>query len=323
MGDCKYCGKSAGFLRKQHKECADRHDRAVESIKKICVDAALHGTNLDEVKDRIREAWGTAGVSVSDSGLEENLADGWTHALAASIEDRILSTEEKRGLDRYRRRFGLSPDRLDSGGHFKVFRMMVLLNSMTEGGIIPRLDRKSTRAEFGRLPFNMVKSEELIWVFTDVGYIEQVTSREFRGSSLGTSVRVAKGIYVRPSAFRGRSVESKSMERTDSGMLGITTKHIYFTGSEKSFRVRLEKIVSFEPYQDGLGIMRDTARAKPEMFSMGEIDSWFSINLIETLLDMDDTPLPKDDSPTLDDLVDEDVDDAGPAMFGAGASMSL
>ena len=81
-----------------------------------------------------------------------------------------------------------------------------------------------------------MKSEALIWVFNDVGYVEQVTRREFRGGSMGMSFRVAKGVYVRPSQFRGRSVDSKSMERTDSGILGITTKHIYFAGSEKRFR---------------------------------------------------------------------------------------
>ena len=83
------------------------------------------------------------------------------------------------------------------------------------------------------------------------------------------------------------------MEHTDSGVLGVTTKHIYFKGDEKSFRVRLEKIVSFEPYQDGLGIMRDTARAKPETFTMDPVDAWFSINLIEALLDIDDLKPPR------------------------------
>jgi hypothetical protein len=25
MGDCKFCGQPAGFLRRQHKECADKY----------------------------------------------------------------------------------------------------------------------------------------------------------------------------------------------------------------------------------------------------------------------------------------------------------
>ena len=82
------------------------------------------------------------------------------------------------------------------------------------------------------------------------------------------------------------------MEQRDAGLLGITTKHLYFKGSHTSFRVRLEKIVSFEPFRDGLGIMRDSARAKPELFTMGTTDVWFSVNLINALLAIEELELP-------------------------------
>ncbi len=327
MGNCKYCGQSAGFLRSQHKECADRHESAARSIKALCVDAALHGAGLDGLSGRIREVAATGRIDVAGDRMTETLSNGWCDAVEASMEDHALSSDEKRGLNRYRTRFDLHENRLDSDGHFELFRMMALLNSLVDQAVVPRFDRRSARAQFGRLPFNLMKSEELLWVFRDVGYIQQVTRREFRGGSMGMSFRVTKGVYVRPGAFRGRSVASKSMEHTDSGMLGITTKHIYFTGAEKSFRVRLEKIVSFEPYQDGLGIMRDTARATPEAFTMGAADAWFSVNIIDALLDMDRIALPKSDAPTLDDIVDEepgddaDDDDAGPFIAGAGASL--
>ena len=124
---------------------------------------------------------------------------------------------------------------------------------------------------------------------------------------MGVSFRVAKGVYVRPSTFRGRSVASTSMQHTDTGTLGITTKHIYFKGDSKSFRVRLEKIVSFEPFQDGLGIMRDTARAKPEIFRMAATDAWFLLNIIDALMSIDTITLPKAGAPTLDDIVDQDL----------------
>lgn len=218
MGNCEYCGRSASFLRKQHKECVEKHDRAMVSIKALCVDAALHGGDLDALPSRIREAAAMASMEMPDDELSTTLADGWCSAVEAAMEDHSLSSEEKWGLNRYRARFDLQESRLDREGHFELFRMMALLNSLVDGGLVPRFDRRSARAEFGRLPFNLIKSEELIWVFTDVGYLEQVTRREYRGAA-----------------------ESKSMEHNDDGLLGITTKHLYFTGREKSFRVRLEK----------------------------------------------------------------------------------
>ena len=176
---------------------------------------------------------------------------------------------------------------------------MSLLSALSEHSLVPRFERRGVR-----LPFNLMKSEEILWLFSGADYFEQVTQREFRGGSLGVSFRVAKGVYVRPGAFRGRSVASTSMQHTDSGTLGITTKHIYFKGSRKSFRVRLEKIVSFEPYQDGLGIMRDTSRAHPEIFRMGTTDAWFLLNIIDALMSMDSISLPKAGAPTLDEIVD-------------------
>ena len=220
MGNCKYCGQSAGFLRSQHKECADRHESAARSIKALCVDAALHGAGLDGLSGRIREVAATGRIDVAGDRMTETLSNGWCDAVEASMEDHALSSDEKRGLNRYRTRFDLHENRLDSDGHFELFRMMALLNSLVDQAVVPRFDRRSARAQFGRLPFNLMKSEELLWVFRDVGYIQQVTRREFRGGSMGMSFRVTKGVYVRPGAFRGRSVASKSMEHTDSGMLG-------------------------------------------------------------------------------------------------------
>jgi len=41
------------------------------------------------------------------------------------------------------------------------------------------------------------------------------------------------------------------------------------------------KIVSFEPFSDGLGLVRDAAIAKPQIFVTG--DGWFTYNLVTNL----------------------------------------
>ena len=253
MGDCRFCGKPAGFLRKQHGVCADRNERAKESIKTLCVDAALRGADLDGLRPRIRETAAGGFVEMSESKMKRTLAAGWRNAVVEAMEDHVLSTPEKAGLNRYRAQFDLAEKQLNRAGHFELFTKMALLNSLMEHGVIPRTDRRRARTRFGRLPFNLMKSEGLVWMFNNVGYVQQITRREHRGQSMGMSFRVAKGVYVRPGTFRGQSVSTTSMEQTDAGVLGVTTKHIYFKGSEKSFRVRLEKIVSFDPYQDGAG----------------------------------------------------------------------
>lgn len=302
MGDCKYCGKSAGFLRKEHKECEAAYERGLEMIRESCLEAALYGIGVEQLPDRVRAIAASAYIDSSAASVAQSLAAGWGQAVEAAMEDHFLSNEEKRALNRYRAQHNLGAGQLNRGGHFSLFRMMSLLNALSEQGLVPRFELRGLR-----LPFNLMKSEEMLWLFDGVDYLEEVTQREFRGGSLGVSFRVAKGVYLRPSAFRGRPVTSTSIQHTDSGVLGITTKHIYFKGQRKSFRVRLEKIISFDPYQDGLGIMRDTARAKPEMFRMDATDAWFLLNIIDAVMSMDAIKLPKAGAPTLDDLVDQDL----------------
>ena len=70
----------------------------------------------------------------------------------------------------------------------------------------------------------------------------------------------------------------------DTGLLGFTTKHLYFSGGRKRFRVRYDRIVDFEPFSDGLGIMREAQTAKPQSFRTG--DGWFAYNLAVNLAQM-------------------------------------
>ena len=68
-------------------------------------------------------------------------------------------------------------------------------------------------------------------IIDDVDYLETVTRRDRRGTSHGVSIRVARGLYYRPSTFRSRPIEWEETVHSDTGMLGLTTKHIYFAGS--------------------------------------------------------------------------------------------
>ena len=88
---------------------------------------------------------------------------------------------------------------------------------------------------------------------------------------------MAQDARYRPGTFRSRAVEWEETVQQDTGLLGFTTKHIYFSGPKKKFRVRYDRIVDFEPFSDGFGIMRDAQTAKPQSFKTG--DGWIAYNL--------------------------------------------
>lgn len=53
--------------------------------------------------------------------------------------------------------------------------------------------------------------------------------------------RIAKGVYYRIGSFRGHPVETTERVYVDTGILAVTTKHLYFQGRTKTFRVRLSE----------------------------------------------------------------------------------
>ena len=89
-----------------------------------------------------------------------------------------------------------------------------------------------------------MKSEQLLWVIQDVDYLETMVRRERRGASHGVSIRVARGLYYSRRQFRSRPIEWEETVHADTGMLGLTTRHIHFAGIRKRFRIRYDRIVS-------------------------------------------------------------------------------
>ena len=179
------------------------------------------------------------------------LVQAWEAAVEGALEDGLFTPDEENALTRYINHFNLSQSQLDAHGVHTSLIKAAVLREIAEG-VVP--DRQQLS---GNVPFNLMKSENLVWVMDDVDYIETVVRRERRGSSHGLSIRIARGVYYRPSAFRSRAIEWEETVHQATGLLGFTTKHIYFSGPKKKFTVRYDRIVDFEPYDDGFGIMKD------------------------------------------------------------------
>ena len=249
------------------------------STDRLTLDARLAAIATDDPDTHLNEL----AQSLSDSGLPDGqrtaiLIRAWEAAVEGVLEDGLLTLDEENALYRYLDHFGISNSQAnDSGVHTSIVKAAVI-REITEG-VVPQ--RQNIE---GRVPFNLMKSEKLVWVMEDVDYLETVVRRENRGSSHGLSIRVARGLYYRPSTFRSRAVEWEETVHQDTGLLGFTTKHLYFSGEKKKFRVRYDKIVDFEPFSDGFEIMRDLQSAKPQAFKTG--DGWFAYNLAVNLAQM-------------------------------------
>ena len=199
------------------------------------------------------------------------LALGFSKVVEELLENGTLKLEDDKRFLEFREHFSLSDEILNLGGALEKYVKMATLQEAMEGKIPDRMRLDEC------LPINFQKGEQIVWAFPNSKYYEDKTSRQYIGGSHGASIRIMKGVYYRIGAFRGHAVDSVERIHVDTGWVVLTNKNIYFSGAHKSMRVPYSKIVSFEPYSDGIGIRRDAATAKPQILVTG--DGWFTYNL--------------------------------------------
>lgn len=241
-------------------------DRVMLDARLLALDTSSTYHNLDELQNSVKS------LRLPLDDAKRLLVQAWEAAVEGSMEDGILTQAEENALFRYMAYFNLSRDDVENA-HRDLVRAAVIRDLM-EGEITYRLNVTDH-------PFNLQKNEKLVWAFRGVQYIETKTKRERRGTSQGVSIRVARGLYYRPSTFKSRVHEWDENVHVDTGILGVTPKHLYFSGPRKSFRVRYDKIVAYDPFSDGIGFTQDAANAKPKKFVTG--DGWFIYNLVTNL----------------------------------------
>jgi len=273
MGNCQYCGKPAGFLKKKHSECERLRQNSWKTMIEICRKSVMSGEGFNSLLSQLDQL--AIKSYIPNEKVKESLIKGWSNAVAVFLDDGVLSEEEEKKLSKFKEYFKLSQSELDFDGSLtKTVKAAIIRDILT--GNLPEKVKISDN-----LPFNLQKTEKIIWLFEDAQYYEEKTRRHYEGGHHGLSIKIAKGLYYRAGAFKGHPVETTEILHIDTGLLGVTNKHIYFTGGRKSFRVKYSKIVSFTPYDDGIGIQKDAASAKPQIFQTG--DGWFSYNLISNI----------------------------------------
>jgi len=119
------------------------------------------------------------------------------------------------------------------------------MTQLKEGNIPVRME--------GETPIIMKKKEEFQLALPSVSLLEPRAVRT--GVHGGPSFKVAKGVYFRVGGFRAESHEE--LRNIDQGTLTLTNKRLVFSGTKRTINIDLRKIVSVEPYSDGIALRRE------------------------------------------------------------------
>ncbi len=111
------------------------------------------------------------------------------------------------------------------------------------------------------VPINLQKNEQCYFTtFADWLESRTVTQRiNYAGPT--ARIKIMKGIYYRAGSIGVQRITSEQLLVIDSGQVYITNKRIIFIGNKKNTNIPLNKILSVNPYSDGIGIEKDSGKS--------------------------------------------------------------
>jgi hypothetical protein len=274
MGDCIYCGQSAGFLKSKHQACELNHQTGSVQIIENIKNAIMSNSDYNRLENDVKDIASKRNIKPLE--LNDLYTEGFDKAVNFFLDDSIITTDEELKIYKFRRHFNFGQEIIDKNGSLQKIVKSSILRDVLNGK--PPAAKMNIQ---GNLPFLLQKSENLIWVFKNIEFYEQRTQTVFHGRSQGLSFRIARGVYYRTGTFKGYPVKTEEMKYICNGLVGLTDKNIYFSSTMKNFKIPYNKIVTLDPYEDGLGFQKDGVSSKPQIFK--GLDSWFTYNLISNL----------------------------------------
>jgi Chloroplast envelope transporter len=109
---------------------------------------------------------------------------------------------------------------------------------------------------------HLQKNEVCHFAQTNVKWFER-RKVSTRTTTLGYrySLKVAKGFYLRSGTSYVNANSTEVLKEVNSGNLYLTNKRIVFVGVTKNSTIRLERLVQFTPYTDGVELDKDSGKS--------------------------------------------------------------
>lgn len=274
MGKCRYCQQEAGFLRYKHAQCQQKFEQGKAEIVQILQNCFSTKTDFFLKKNDIQQI---AQKSFIDTNtLNEIYCSALDKAVDSYLCDNIISPNEEQTIARFIQYCGLPQQQLNAHNALdKVVQSKIIEDLLAGRKPSPRIIIS------GPLPVLLTHNEILLWLFRNISLHEQKNRKEYIGRSQGMSFRIAKGVYYRTGRHKSIPVETSYMQRISTGSVCLTDRNLYYASPEKSLKIPYSKILSLEPYANGIGIQKDGTNSRP--IFLENINSWFVYNVIANI----------------------------------------
>ncbi|HET7024378.1 MAG TPA: hypothetical protein VFI39_04165 [Gemmatimonadales bacterium] len=178
--------------------------------------------------------------------------------LDASIADHRLSPTEDADLKALAANLGISMQ-YDQATKAELARFALLWR--IENGDLPEVS----------VDLNWQKGETCHFA-APVRWLEfRKTTRTVGYAGQGVSIRIARGLYYRVGRSTPQRVTEQGLAEIDKGTLYLTNKRLFFDGQGKNTSIRLQNIIAFEVYSDGIAIEKGSGRT-PHLMIDGDVE---------------------------------------------------
>jgi hypothetical protein len=120
--------------------------------------------------------------------------------------------------------------------------------------------------ENGELPIkeveiNLQKGEKCYYSSYAEWYENRSITKRINYSGPTTRIKIIKGVYYRAGSVNVQRVTHEELQKIDYGKVFLTNKRLIFLGNKKNTNIQLSKILSLNPYSDGVGIEKDSGKS--------------------------------------------------------------
>lgn len=262
-------------------------------LKYALIDKKLTEDELAELR-ALKELFGLSQRQVSL--IHEQLAgDIYKRQVSSAVSDGVITEQEQKELQQLQNELCIPSELVDRiSSQIKSTKVHDFVNGIISSGSISPNEEEEIKllAKNLNCPVKLDSAQQgalnrmkMIWTIQNadlptVGADIQLTSKEHcyfnrpaqwfqyktvtqRVNYAGPTarIRICKGVSYRIGSARVQRITSEVLAPVDSGRMYVTDKRIVLFGGRKTSTIRLNKVVSFTPYSDGIELFKETGKS--------------------------------------------------------------
>ena len=104
--------------------------------------------------------------------------------------------------------------------------------------------------------FGIPYDDCIVYDLKNTSCYKRSKKRAYKGCSMGVSIKLAKGVYIRPSTYNVEPVDRECINYVGNVSLYVSLEHIYIRGSY-NIDIPIEKLLNLIPHSDSIEFIID------------------------------------------------------------------